>query len=444
MVTTGWKSPLNARQYGYHVNGENHKCYLFSPATDAGRRLPNLTKNDNTSWVYIPTSGGIKDTHASPYVYCDNYNFNIPSNATIDKVYVIPIVDQGNGERLGKVVKLKTVKLKTNNAYNDTGVGNNLANDEFIDKLRMPIKNWTNIDFFRKAGVYMLGGQGASVWGVNLTPAIVNSPTFGCVLQFIGTGTWVMPRIARILMGVDYTIPTEKTTDAENIPSEMQTHLWIDNTKVSFDKNSTSTTTFKLDLDSPSASKKLKVQFIHKGKSRQSPGVKVESNNLVFGPHKNKTYTFPTISFTADATEKEYVQSVDVYPAFTGGEQILTVFIYNYSRYIKFNIDMADYDTMTTQEKEKYGSTGQYCKITNTWFHANYAGKRNEKDECLSGDFGRGGAMFITTEHFKRKGNKYGDDAENLGKNHACSKAPNLCWNGRPYVDDNTPSSSNS
>ena len=120
MTNTGWKSPLTVAQDSRReVNGGNHTCYAFS-------NLDNIKNNDDT-YAFIPSSGGIDSLRASPVVYAYNYNFQIPLDAKITKVEVLPVVQQSNGKNYGNVTQVRTVKLKTGASTTDYGVGNNLG-----------------------------------------------------------------------------------------------------------------------------------------------------------------------------------------------------------------------------------------------------------------------------------------------------------------------------
>lgn len=126
MTDTGYKNPLTVAQDSRReVNGGNHTCYAFS-------NLDNIKNNDNT-YAYIPSSGGIDSLRASPVIYAYNYNFQIPLDAKITKVEVLPVVQQSNGKNYGNVTQIKTVKLKTGASTTDYGVGNNLGDTTTLE-----------------------------------------------------------------------------------------------------------------------------------------------------------------------------------------------------------------------------------------------------------------------------------------------------------------------
>ena len=92
MTSTEFKSPLTVAQDSRReVNGGNHTCYAFS-------NLDNIKNNDDT-YAFIPSNGGIDSLRGSAVIYSYNYNFNIPLDATITNIEVLPIFQQADGKK---------------------------------------------------------------------------------------------------------------------------------------------------------------------------------------------------------------------------------------------------------------------------------------------------------------------------------------------------------
>lgn len=480
MTSTEFKSPLTVAQDSRReVNGGNHTCYAFS-------NLDNIKNNDDT-YAFIPSNGGIDSLRGSAVIYSYNYNFNIPLDATITNIEVLPIFQQADGKKYGHVTKMKILKLKTGASTTDNGVGNNLANftnlncsginlvngskgdnvtelQTALKKLgyykatidgsfgsvteeavkafqrnspslkvdgifgpvtcgrlnilscKIPIESWTDENTFKIGGTNQFSGD-AKRWGVDLTPAIVNSTNFGCVFQVIGTGykKWVNVHVAKIMMKIDYTIPGEVEGTAK---SKQEHYLYLNNKRLEFDANNICTVIDKtLHVDKTDSSV-FKVLFKHSGSHDDSLIVSLSSNGLGIGGEKLKSYTFPTIHFGDDSKTKEYSQQVNIYPAMMGGIQILTVHIDSKTYFIKFEIG-GDNFTEYSIEKEVYTMTGQFCKITNCNFKNNTASYTNKKGT----KYGVGGAVWGLGEHFQ-----HNLKASNFSGNVALVSNPNLIW----------------
>ena len=416
MTDTGWKSPLSVAQDDRKSINNGHSCYSF-------RDLNDIKRND-TYHAYIPTSGGIDSLRASPMVYAYNYNFNIPANATIKKVYVLPVFQQSNGAGYGNVTKIKTIKLKTGSSTTDGGTGNNLANNSFIEQFKVPIKSWTSESSFKKGSEYVLCG-GKDVWNVELTPSVVNSTNFGFVFQVVGTKLkkWVNPYIAKMLMKVEY--DTSGQSSSSNTQSKVTTEFYDNKTKLEFDEknNYVSKTAVELDITKPNVAKTITIKHEHEGGERESPIIVLETNGLLITDNKQKTYTVPTIHFSNDTSKKEYTQSFKVYPNNLSGEQFLVIKASlgntKANRIIKFNVKGELFSSFSSEDVRKYVERGQFCKIMGNVFKNNKASfeKNNVK-------YGRGGAMFIYTESFQYKAS--GNDSNTYENNVASVAGKNL------------------
>lgn len=129
----------------------------------------------------------------SHYMISEDYNFNIPSGATIQGVEVTVIKSAAN------VFGFFNVRDETISLVLDSNLfGSNKANTS----------NWTLLD-----QVVTYGGP-ADTWGLTLTPAIINDPTFGVsvsaqfdgLLATVGSAT-LDAFVGYISMEVSYSNP---------------------------------------------------------------------------------------------------------------------------------------------------------------------------------------------------------------------------------------------
>ncbi|MBO7210108.1 MAG: hypothetical protein J6V44_03725 [Methanobrevibacter sp.] len=437
MTDTGWKTPLTINQDSSRKVNNDHACYDFADLKDVLK--------DDFHYAYIPVSGGIDSLRASPVVYAYNYNFNIPLTAKINKVYVLPVFQQGNGANYGNVVKLKTLTLKTTSSLTDYGGEKvkNLANDNFIKNIKVPIGEWTTESTFKEGSRYVFG-DGDNPWGIELTPSLINSTNFGCIFQVVGTEykKWVMPRLAKLLMKVVYDSPSSSSDESKLIPSKETLKYYVNNSnnEVQWDSFYTSKTTFSgLDVAKQDTGMKVKVERTHIGKSTSSAVTTISSNNLLIGSDKLKSYSLPSLKYGGDEKEKSYgSHEFKVYPGFVGGTQILEVSTESsnqggagFTRYIKFFVEGDTFTDNSGEPVEHLVNENQYCKITRCTFKKNDA-TYTDKTTTPPTPIGTGGAMYITTEHFKYSGNIYGEkdtpDANTCG---ATDGVPNLCYNDK-------------
>ena len=188
--TTGWKSPGTVAQRTSNVNSGT--CYSFSNLDN----IKNQTYSSTTSkGAYIPSSGGVNSSHASPVIYAYNFGFGsiIPSNAIINHVQ-IKIVCSKTTNSGGVEHNLCKFRVESNNS--NTGYGNNLVNGE----------NWSST-------------KGAlntkTVTNENtLSTSVVRSSAFGCVYNCKGTSsTWAQPTIYYIAINVSYKVPVTTWVD---------------------------------------------------------------------------------------------------------------------------------------------------------------------------------------------------------------------------------------
>ena len=439
VISTGWKQPTSVSQHSKDVN-KGHTCYPWSD-------LKDILKND-FHYAYIPTSGGIDSLRASAYIYAYNYNFKIPANATIKKVSILPVIKQANGKNYGKVMKVKLLRLKIGSSTSDMGMGKDLAATQtYIENYRVPF-SWTDESSWKYNNKYAFEGTPAE-FEVNLTPAIVNSTNFGCVFQVVGTGLkkWVMPGVAKLMMKVEYdtsTLNTKKTENVKdattmvyeirqrkrdangNIIYENGNPVYVYET-VTFEQGVSKKEYLDLEIDNKNQGVIIRIHYQHTGSACTSPIVTTYGNQVLSTPKKTSTYTMPTIHFGNDTKMKTYTQELSVFPNYLAGTHSLELRTPIDSKLIRFNIKPISYTTMGAVEKKKYLEDGQFCFITNSSFNRNKA---------TSDKVGKGGAMYILTEHFKQYGNRYGknDGPNNDNRNIVGStnkKESKLVYNNR-------------
>ena len=446
MVDTGWKAPLSVAQDSRDSVNNGRRCYNFLDLTD-------ILRNDYRH-AYIPTTGGIDKSHASPIVYAYNYKFNIPANATIKKVYVLPVIEQGNGLGLGKITRLKRLNLKVGASTTDNGTGIDIVNKyPFLKNLEIPVQSWTSEDTFKIGSSYIPAGD-STFWGVELTPSVVNSTNFGFVLQMVGTKEkkWVMPCIAKMLMKIEYTVPaiTTSTTgyDKDNNKNYVITHIFSGNDELKFTrKNNTSGSAFSdktliLNVTKPDEFKMITIKYEHKGNELETPQPTIESTGLLIGDDKKSKMTLPTLHLQKTETEKVYTQSFKVYPKNMNDEQLLVISFNTKSKttsgltglsisnfvnlVVVFDVQgelFSEYGEETTQE---FIRRGQFCKINNNIFKNNKA--YNKKNNV---EYGDGGAMYILAELFDHE--EDGEDTNTYENNTAKGKINNIYWNDVNY-----------
>lgn len=400
MTKTGWKTPSIVTQNSSKSLNNGRACYPFV-------KLDNIKKND-LSYADTTLAGGVDQDHASPIVYCNGYNFNIPANATINNIQVLVIcqqsTDSANGYHRGEQTsKYYFLKLKTGASTTDYGVGRNILPS---DKL-LPYKKWSTEDNSTFSG-------SPSQWGVgDITPSIINNSNFGCLLQFKGLYklAWSTPAIAKVLMNIEYSLPSV-TDVTKSIPSKTTIDIVVAPDDL-----------IKLDVSKPNASIDITIQYKHIGEGGQTPILICNSKDLLIGDEKLKSYTIPTLNLESSTVETTYTQIVKIYPGTMTGTQTLD--IKNNNSYtnltvngqdkppINFNVINSNpsdtYTGITSSEREKYLNGSQRCMVLNSKFDGNHANKK-------------GGAMYILTEHFGRSKNNY--------INNSAEISDNIDWNG--------------
>lgn len=196
---TGWCYPNQVSQFAEFGKVNKSSCYAFA-------NLDRIKKEDGLC-AYIPSNGGVNETHNSPRVYCYDFKFHIPADAHITKILVKQRRKKGN---VGTNTKIKDwlIKLKVGANVSEWGVGNDLSKG----------MEWNS----KNAGLsdYIAGENYDTVqatWGVEVTPAMANNQNFGCIVQCTGTGKpFDTPEIDSVGMCIYYKIPSSETdNDAE-------------------------------------------------------------------------------------------------------------------------------------------------------------------------------------------------------------------------------------
>lgn len=188
---TGLKNPQTVSQYAKY---NNNTC-------SAWNRLETIKEDEVTDLSAVCYN--LTNTKRSALIYCYNFGFNIPSNATITKITVQTVACQDDITK--SHVQTQIVKLKLGANTTDSGVGNNLA----------PKKPWRTHKDAHIIGMQYatIGDSSSSVkdtWGVDVTPAIVNNSNFGVVFQCMADGTQKHKAyLDSISMSIEYTLPEE-------------------------------------------------------------------------------------------------------------------------------------------------------------------------------------------------------------------------------------------
>lgn len=380
MTETGWKTANTITQdiRDNVVNGGSVKPF---------RGLNDLKNTDKEKYAYI-NKFGVCDYRASAIVYFNTFNFNIPDNATIDKVRVRIVCREdsitGNG------LKMKLLKLKTGASTTDGGVGtSNINTGRWASK-----PSWSTITIDKTP----------SQWGLTIKPSTVNSSNFGCVFQCMGLGdgtrgfnTWSLPQIAYLQMSVVYTEPS-KETEVENAKFTVQ----VDSPSGS------------LDIQNPDTSVNLVVKYVHqkgangKYNAGNTPTVMVDSGYLKIGSTKTPSFTATSFSVKESGSSQTYTSSIPLYPGIVPGVHYIRVRSDGFEKYVSIRVDDSSFANHIFIDFAEYEDPGQTVILDNCNFQGN----------AVNGDFGQGGACYIYTgHHVVKNNNSYsGNDA------HTCSR----------------------
>jgi hypothetical protein len=154
--------------------------FNFSYAADTGSLFPASSSDSNligtSAWTNIANikvedgviSSNVVTENGSHYAVGTNYGFSIPTNATITGVKVEYKIRK-RACNIGSTLDDNSVKL----FYNGSTLGSEQS----------PYLGWPTTLSWRT-----YGGEN-NLWGSSLTPAIVNSSTFGAGLSAIGVSS---------------------------------------------------------------------------------------------------------------------------------------------------------------------------------------------------------------------------------------------------------------
>ena len=178
----------DTRQDGFHAPG----AYAIDvPASSGSEVDPNEFDIDDLFADSVsfaaPGSGPVRftvDGGVSDYIYFSDFNFDIPSGATIDGVEVLLYF---GGSNFG--IDIETCRLALSANAASLSPGNRLPADPSETR-------------FAK---HILGGP-ADTFGTSLTPATINSSDFGIVLRFYENGFSGLLYIWDIGIRVTYTV----------------------------------------------------------------------------------------------------------------------------------------------------------------------------------------------------------------------------------------------
>lgn len=199
MITknTGWKNPKVIKQYNKY-NGKVGSSWSRLDTVKLDEPKSKTEPYDLSAVCYKLTK-----TQYSALMYIYDFGFNIPSKANITKI-LIKLIKCGDDITTSHV-QTTLLKLKTGASVTDQGVGNNIA----------PFKAWRSHRDANRMGMDETThgnstGTIKNVYGVNITPAMVNSNNFGCVFQCGADGTLGHKAyVDSIQMYVEYTIPDD-------------------------------------------------------------------------------------------------------------------------------------------------------------------------------------------------------------------------------------------
>lgn len=425
MVDTGWKHPKTISESKDGVN-PGRACYSW-------KKMDNIKKDDDSYCDISPWSrSGVDSTHYSPYLYAYNYGFNLPKDATVDKITLFVKIQQLTHplpkweRKVGKKVrysasKFSSLKLKQGASTKGAGDGTNFASK--CGSQMLPYKKWST-----EAQTTFTGTP--KEWGITSKDvvSIINSGNFGVVLQVVGTIRWAWnnPGIALMKMKVDYTVPVLDTTKPVESTFTKIT-VTCDGHEVAFTDN-VSGVLGDLTYNNPNSFKIVNFNFYHKGLAGETPILIFESGSLWMGANGSSRskgvavaskYTMASVQCGSDDTVKVYTQSLAVFPGVLLGEQTVKYKLNDVVYTLKFNV----VDTsLSDSDRAKFMNMNQQCMIKNCLFYNNHA-------------VGVGGANCVTSEFYHGEGNIFGVGG-NVNKadnkyNDSVEACPNTCWLGK-------------
>ncbi|WP_292474149.1 hypothetical protein [Methanosphaera sp.] len=368
MVSTEWKSPNNITQDSRYkiVNGGTANRFT---------NINAMKKQNTNDYSYCINNNGTSDYRASPVLYFNNFQFNIPSNATITKIHVQLVVQE---QTLTAGLKTKVLKLKTGASTTDWGVGNNKASSD-----RWAVRpTWTTQTY----------SFTPSEWGLTLLPSTINSSNFGCVFQCVGLsnghkgyGYWSLPRVAYVRMKIDYNLPvTQNITVKPNFLVEA------------------TASKSELDINNSNDVLNVNVKYTHLLSSNNqyvggnTPTVILSSKNLKIGSNKASSYTCPVLNMPDELSGSTRTTSIPIYPGVQPGRQEIKVTTGNTVINIPITVINSQDSLIEFTDFTKYDKANQKVLVNNCKFKG-----------CTSKT---GGAMYIKTKFFFKQKNTYVDN----------------------------------
>lgn len=312
-MDTGWKMPNSISQDARYGKVNKYTCYSYI-------NINNILKTGTSKYANQPEySTGTNNTHDAPRLYAYNYNFNIPSNATITNIQVRVTSCRMTYHSSGKLYT-KLLKLKTGASTTDTGSGDNVASQ---DQSTYKTRQW-------KEYTYKGSPSDKEKWNLNVTPSMVNNSNFGCVYQ-VGNqnSSWCIPRVALIEMKIEYTEPTATLTDNNNntVPATITiTEAAKFNVSISQDSYKDN-----LDIFYKTTSSTLTIKYTQQRgtsglyNSGSTPVTRVHSDDLRIN---NNVYDYevPTSQVKSSSTSGSVItKTVEIYPGTLTGKQTVTI-----------------------------------------------------------------------------------------------------------------------
>lgn len=427
MTDTVWKLPRTVDQDA-SGNINPGKVYRFV-------NIVKIKTDDDDYCDISPwNSTGIDSKHKSPFLYAYNFNFNLPSNATVTKISCYIRAQQitkpakrydRRGNYSKSISKFCSVKLKTGSSIIGGGTGNDFSTKSGTQML--PYKKWST------ESETVFSGTPAE-WGLTAKDivSIINSNNFGIVFQFVGTVSkgWVSPAVAYVKMKISYNTPSlSSTASNSNTPLKsefLKIYPTYHDVEIPFTNNS-SGVIGNIVYDDFEHPLEIVFKFHHKGASGETPIIIFESSSLIMGANSEsyvnkKTsvgkYTMNPLHCGSD-TNKVYTRTLAIFPGVLLGEQKITYVLNKVKYTLKVNIVS---NTLTEEEKAQFIDLNQRCVIKNCLFYNNHAR-------------GFGGANCITTEYYLGDGNRFGRDsnvniADNRYDENGGNSCPDTCWLG--------------
>lgn len=337
---TGWHTPNMVNQYNKYGKVNQYTCYAYSDLNDI--------KKKDSHYAYIPYTGGVNQTHRSPRVYCSGYNFNVPSNATITKILVRQKRCMNTYSYDSSYIKDELITLKLGASTSDLGIyekgvgGHNLSEGT---RWNFKTKGWGE----HTVGETYKNKQGTvqEVWGVYITPAMVNNQNFGCIVQCIGTNSvWHCPKIDTVEMCVYYTQvgSTASTAQSDSTPQLANVESMVVKEYKPDDSEVLQVTAESINEDYVYTPFHLWIQYKNYYDSNQKIIPKRHSNTITITLNENirfingqRTLTIPSFEFKESSDERDRTRGfktvfkdIYVYPV-KAGEGVLTITGVNYT-----------------------------------------------------------------------------------------------------------------